>query len=44
MKVQVKPRIQRPTTDGRNWCRLCGGINACLSWCPTKTGKRAARS
>jgi hypothetical protein len=24
------------SSDGRNWCRRCGGVNVCHSWC----GKR----
>jgi hypothetical protein len=27
------------TVTGRNWCRECGGVNACLSWCPKKSGR-----
>jgi hypothetical protein len=24
------------SSDGRNWCRVCGGVNACYPWCGKK--------
>jgi hypothetical protein len=21
------------SSDGRNWCRRCGGVNVCYPWC-----------
>ena len=33
-------RFLRPAArniDGRNWCRVCGGINQCHPGCPGKT-------
>lgn len=41
--MTVQAEAKDPTTgngsdsdSGRNWCRQCGGVNACLSNCPTK--------
>jgi hypothetical protein len=28
----LRPLIR--STDGRNWCKTCGGINKCYDWCP----------
>jgi hypothetical protein len=33
MLTQILRAIVR-NTDGRNWCKVCGGINKCHPGCP----------